>query len=154
MKAANAGTRDSGAQRTVPGGLTNERPSMTDKSIRTLANTVFATGVALAFVSAVVPFYTAGHVLLIGVLVAGVMPYLAFGLAAALHPSHSTNAAGAIVLLLHAVLVINERFVGGADYSDGMIYLVPLALTALLGPLVVSAVRQPWRRSQAGRKTP
>ena len=37
-----------------------------------------------------------------------------------------------------------ERVVGGADYSDGRIYYVPVLLAALLSPLLLMALRRPY----------
>lgn len=106
---------------------------------------VIAVGSVLAFVSAVVPFYTAGYQLKFGVLVVGITPYLTYGLVVALLRRTLTNIAGMILLTLHAWLVISERFVGGADYAGDMIYFAPLALTVALIPLVILALREPWQ---------
>ena len=105
---------------------------------------ILTTGVILAFVSAVVPFYGAGHQLLFGVFVAGITPYLAYALAVVLLRRPVTNVAGGLLLAGHVVLVAAERFIDGADYSDGSIVLVPLVFTLLLVPLVVQALRAPW----------
>jgi hypothetical protein len=105
---------------------------------------VIALGVVLSFLSAVVPFFTAGHQLLFGVFLAGVTPYLAYVLVVALLRRPVTNVAGAILVLFHGWLVISERYVGGADFSDRSIYYVPLIFTVLLIPLVVRALREPW----------
>ena len=105
---------------------------------------VIVVGIMLAAVSAIVPFYTSGYRLWFGVFMAGIMPYLAYGLVVALFRHSLTNLAGAILLALHGWLVISERFSGHVDYSDGVIYFAPLVFTALLTPLVVRALREPW----------
>ncbi len=77
-------------------------------------------------------------------LLAGLLPYLTFGIAVVLLRRTVTTVVGVILLAAHAWLVIRERFIDSADYSDGMIYYVPIVLTLLLIPLVVMALRQPW----------
>jgi hypothetical protein len=83
--------------------------------------------------------------MLFGVFLAGLTPYLAYALVVCLLRRPITYVAGAVLLALHAWLVFNERFAGGADYSDRMIYIVPLLYTVLLVPLVIRALREPWR---------
>jgi hypothetical protein len=101
-------------------------------------------GTVLSFVAAVVPHHTAGHRLLFDVFAAGITPYLVFALVVALSRRAVTNAAGAVLVLVHGALVVNERFVDKADYSDATIYWVPLVLGLLLMPLVFRALREPW----------
>lgn len=103
-----------------------------------------AAGVVLSFVSAVVPGYPPTYQLLFGVLVAGVTPYLVYGVVVVLLGDRLTAVAGGMLLVLHLLLVISERFLGGADYSDSYIYAAPLFLATLLTPLVVKALREPW----------
>lgn len=105
---------------------------------------VIVSGILMACMSAVVPFYTTGYRLQFGVLVAGITPYLVYGLIIALFRHTLTRVAGVILLLLHVWLVVSERFIGAADYSDGVIYIAPLAFTGLLVPLLVRAIREPW----------
>lgn len=103
-------------------------------------------GTALAMVSAVVPHYSGAHQLLFGVFLAGFTPWLLYGIAAALFRGPLTTLAGALLLILHGTLVMRERFSGGADYADGMIYYLPLLFSVLLLPLLARALREPWRR--------
>lgn len=111
---------------------------------RYLAYAVIALGAGLAFLSAVVPHYSAGHRVLGGVLLAGLLPYLAYGLAVPLLRTALIGVAGIVLLCLHAALVAAERFVDGADYSDGMIYYGPLVLALAALPLLALGLRQPW----------
>jgi hypothetical protein len=106
---------------------------------------VVAAGTVLSIVSAIVPFYTAGYQLQFAVLMAGITPYLVYGLVVYWLRRPLTSVAGALLLAAHLWLVIHERFIGGADYSDHAIYVVPLLFAALLVPLLVMAMRQPWR---------
>lgn len=118
---------------------------MPDRNVfRVLGYGVIVAGIGIVCVSAMVPFYTAGYRLLFGVFMAGITPYLVYGLIVTLMPKLAVNIAGATLLILHTGTVVKERFLGGADYSDGTIYLAPLAFTVLLLPLLVRALREPW----------
>ena len=107
---------------------------------------VIATGVALAFVSSVVPFYNSGYRLLGGVLLAGLLPFLVYGLVVVMLGTAWSMAAGLILLLVNLWLVITQRFMGGADYSDGVIYYVPIAMAVAQIPLVFFALRASWHK--------
>ena len=111
---------------------------------RVLAYAVIAGGTGLAFVSAVVPHFTAGYRLESGVLMSGLLPYLIFGLAVPLLRALSTTVVGLILLALHAALVVTERFTGPIDYSDGWIHFGPWLLALALLPLVALGLKQPW----------
>ncbi len=106
---------------------------------------VIAVGLVLAFVSAVVPHYT-HHKLAAGVLLAGVLPYVVYGIVAVFMRNLLTVAVGAVLLAVHAALVINERFGGIVDYGDSMMYFVPAAVALAMLPLMVVALRKPWHR--------
>ena len=106
---------------------------------------VIAAGTVLSIISAIVPFYTAGYQLQFAVLVAGITPSLVYGLVVYWLRRPITIVAGAVLLAAHLWLVVNERFVRDADYSGHTIYIAPLVFTALLVPLLVVAMRQPWR---------
>jgi hypothetical protein len=106
---------------------------------------VIAAGTVLSIVSAIIPFYTAGYQLQFDVLMTGITPYLVYGLVVYWLRRPITIVAGALLLAAHLGLVVHERFIEGADYSDLAIYVVPLVFAAVLVPLVVVALRQPWR---------
>lgn len=120
---------------------------------RYLAYIVIAAGLGLAFLSAVVPHYTAGYRLVGGVLLAGLLPYLAYGLAVPLLRTALTSVAGVVLLGLHTALVVAERFVDGADYSNGMIYYGPLVLALAMLPLLVVGLSQPWGATPPPRQS-
>lgn len=111
---------------------------------RSLAYAVIAIGASLAFVSSVVPHFTAGYTLMGSVLLAGLLPYFVYGLVVPLLRTALTAVAGIALVLVHAALVVAERFNDGADYSDGSIYYGPLALALAILPLLVLGLRQPW----------
>lgn len=105
---------------------------------------IIMAGLVLVFVSALVPFYNTGYQLKVDVLLAGLVPYLAYGIAVVLLQRWVTTVAGVVLLGAHAWLVVRERFIDNADYSNLMIYYVPIVLALLLIPLAIMALRQPW----------
>jgi hypothetical protein len=116
---------------------------------------ILLTGGILAFVSAVVPFYEAGHRLDSGILLAGMLPYLVYGLPAVLLRGLLSVVSGLGVLALHTGTVVHARWLDGAASGGTLLYLVPLVLTAALVPLVVVALRRRGAISvQAGSDSP
>lgn len=112
--------------------------------LRSQAYWVVVGGLLLAAASAVVPFHTTGYRLQYGVLLAGIMPYLVYGIAAPLLERTPVIIAGLILLAAHLWLVVGERFADAADYSDGKIYYVPLLLALALLPLLFRVLRKPY----------
>lgn len=121
---------------------------------RTLAYACIAIGVALAFVAAVVPHYSAGYRLATGVLVAGLTPWFVYALALPLLRGALSTGAGLLLVAVHAWLVVRERFAQGADYADGMIYGIPVVLAVLLLALLWRALREPWGAEPAADHMP
>lgn len=111
---------------------------------RVFAYTLIAIGITVSIAAAVVPHYTAGYTLMFGVLLAGLLPYLAYGVAVPFLRGWLLAITGTILVVLHAVVVVRERFLDNADYSDGVIYYVPLALTLAMLPLIFLALKKPW----------
>lgn len=105
---------------------------------------VVVAGLVLALLSALVPFFDAGYVLQYRILLIGMLPYLVYGVAAPLLRRGLAMLSGALLLAAHAWLVIGERFIDGADYSDGLILYVPLLLALVLSPLLFLALRRPY----------
>jgi len=99
-------------------------------------------GIALSVVSALVPHFEAGYRLMLSVLSAGILPYLVYSVAVPLLRGHLTTAVGAVIVVVHAWLVISERIIGEADYSSGRIYYVPLMLAVFTLPLALTAIRK------------
>ena len=94
-------------------------------------------GLLLSFISSLVPHFEAGYRLTLSVFVAGMLPYLIYGIAVPLLRGPLTTIVGLVIVVAHAWLVINERFIAGADYSSGLIYFGPMLLAVLAIPLVV-----------------
>ena len=97
-------------------------------------------GLGLACLAAMTPFFHAGYYLHTGVFIAGISPYLVYAIAVPLLPGAITTSAGLILISAHTGLVAAERFIDKADYSDGMIYAMPLLLAVLMVPLAIYAV--------------
>ena len=49
---------------------------------------------------------------------------------------------GLLLVIAHAWLVINQRFVANVDYSDGMIYYIPAIISVALLPLALTAIKK------------
>lgn len=116
----------------------------TQSCFRTYASGVILIGCMLAFISAVIPHYTAGYHLMLSVLLSGLLPYLIYVLAVPFLDGWRLALPGTVLLILHGWLVVRERFLNDADYNNGMIYYVPLILASLLLPLIIRALREPW----------
>ena len=101
-------------------------------------------GMLLAAVSAFVPHFDAGYHLNAAVLIAGLVPYMVYAVPVVLMRGMLTTVTGIALVIVHAWLVASERFAGAADYSSGLIYIVPVVIAVLLLPLVIVALRRPW----------
>jgi hypothetical protein len=99
-------------------------------------------GLILSFISAFVPFYEAGYRLMTSVLIAGMLPYIVYGITVPLSRSIVTTIVGLVIVSVHALLVINERIIGQADYDDGMIYYGPMIIAVIALPLVVITIKE------------
>jgi hypothetical protein len=111
---------------------------------RVLAYGCIAAGIAMAFLSAAVPHYTAGYRLAAGILIAGLLPYLIYALAVPLLRGTLTAVVGVVLVILHAVLVFNERVGLGIESAGGLLYYGPMVLALAVLPLVVMALREPY----------
>lgn len=76
------------------------------------------------------------------VLIAGMCPYFIYGIAVPLSRSLMTTIIGLIIVLAHALLVLNERFLGKANYDDGMIYYGPIIIAVTILPFVIIAIKK------------
>ena len=99
-------------------------------------------GLALSLISAFMPHFEAGYRLALDVLVAGLLPYMVYGIAVPLVRSSLTTGIGLVIVVAHTWLVFRERIIGQADYSDSLIYYGPILLAVLALPLVVTAIRK------------
>ena len=99
-------------------------------------------GLLLSFLSAFVPFFEAGYKLMTSVVIAGMLPYIVYAMAVPLCRSTMTTILGVIIVIAHVLLVFNERFIGNADYSDGLIYYGPVIIAVSILPLVLLAIKK------------
>lgn len=99
-------------------------------------------GFTLSLISALVPHFEAGYRLMLSIFVAGMLPYLVYGIAVPLLRSSLTTIVGLLIVAAHAWLVFNHRIIDHADYSDGMIYYGPMLLAVLALPLIVIVLKR------------
>jgi len=99
-------------------------------------------GLVLSLISALVPHFETGYRLMISVFVAGLLPYIVYGIAVPLLRGSLTTSVGLVIAVAHAWLVFNQRIIGHADYSDGLIYYGPMLLALLALPLIVIAIKR------------
>ena len=99
-------------------------------------------GLTLSLISAFVPHFEAGYRLALDVFVAGLLPYLVYGIAVPLMRGSLTTSIGLLIVVVHTWLVFNQRIIGHADYSNGMIYYGPMLLALVALPLIVIALKK------------
>lgn len=105
---------------------------------------IIGAGALLSFAAAVVPQFPGVYQLMFAVLLAHLAPYMVYAPAALLLDNRAVDVAGVMLLLVHAALVIVQRFVNGGDYTGPIIYAIPLLAAVLLLPLCVKAARKPY----------
>jgi len=101
-----------------------------------------AIGLILSLFSAFVPFFEAGYRVMTSVLIAGMIPYLIYGIVVPLSHSLLTTITGLFIVLTHALLVLDKRVINNADYSDGMIYYGPIIIAVIVLPLVIILLKK------------
>jgi len=99
-------------------------------------------GLTLSLISALVPHFDAGYRLMLSVFVAGMLPYLIYGIAVSLLRGTLTTATGLVIVVAHAWLVFTERIIGDGDYSNGMIYFGPMVIALAALPLAWIALKK------------
>lgn len=115
---------------------------------RVFAYWMLAAGAVLAFISGLVPQPAMGHELWVTVILVGLVPYIVYGMTFPHLRGPALTVPGAALMLIHAGLVINQRFLNFNGYEDGLIYTVPLVLAVIMAGLVVWALlnRDPMGR--------
>jgi hypothetical protein len=94
-------------------------------------------GALLSFVSAFIPFFSAGYYFQLDLLLAGFAPYLVYGIAVPLLPGKLTATVGIVVAVAHTGLVVAVRLLGA---GEALMMSVPAILAILVIPLVVMAL--------------
>lgn len=108
----------------------------------TLGYLFIVIGLILSLLSAFVPHFEAGYRLMTSVLIVGMLPYIAYGIIVPLSHNIVTTIVGLFIVIAHALLVINERIIGKADYDDGMIYYIPMIITVTVLPFVMTTLNK------------
>lgn len=104
---------------------------------RPIAYVIGLFGTALSFVASVVPHYGAGHRLLFGVLLAGLLPYVTYLAFSDILRGWPLLPVGLLILTIDLVVKIPERFLHYDGYADGTVYYVPLVTTLVVLPLAL-----------------
>jgi len=99
-------------------------------------------GLLLSLVSALVPHFEAGYRLMTSVFVTGMLPYMVYAIAVPVFRDTMTTIVGLLIVVAHTWLVFTQRLIGNADYSDGMIYLVPMVIALAVVPFVIIALKK------------
>jgi len=99
-------------------------------------------GLILSLISAFVPHFEAGYRLALGVFVSGLFPYMVYGMAVPLLRGSLTTGTGLVIVVAHTWIVLNQRIIEHADYSNGLIYYGPMLLAVLVLPLIVIAFKK------------
>jgi hypothetical protein len=101
-------------------------------AIRLIICIIIALGVMLSIACAVVPHFTTGYTLHLGVLFAGLLPYLIYGMFINLVRGEPLLAIGVLLLGIDLTVKIPERFLDYDGYTGGAIYILPLIVSLLL----------------------
>ena len=101
-----------------------------------VSTSIIVIGCMLAFTTAVVPHYSDGYQLLFSVLLAGLSPYLAYGMLAWLTQRPSVLVAGIVLLAVHVWLTIDQRFLHYNEYANQEIYYIPALIAIVLMGIV------------------
>jgi len=105
---------------------------------------IIISGCILALMSAFVPHYHSGYLLMVSVLLAGISPYIMYAIIVPFLRGSLLIIPGLLLIVAHAWLVLTYRYTLPVDYSDHWIYYGPLLLTAAVLPLVFCAMRVPY----------
>ncbi len=123
---------------------------MQQHDFRPFAYIIIILGCLLSFAAAVVPFFNTGYHLYASVLFAGLLPYFLYASFTDVVRGWALLIAGVLILAIHVVVTVPERYLHYDGYTDGVIFYAPLAATVLaLVVLVIGARRgQQWCGNQ------
>ena len=105
-------------------------------------------GISLSFIAAFTPFFEAGYLFKLDILLVGLLPYMIYVIAVPLLPGATNTSVGIALIAAHTTLVVVVRFLG---FSDSLIYIMPIIMAVLVIPLVIVAliktdIHKPGRR--------
>jgi len=119
--------------------------AMMTRYLNVLEYLLIAAGVVVAFISAFEPQPAEGYYLHAGILLVGLLPYFVYSLAVALMDRALVTLHGVVLLAIHIWMAAVVRFVPGEAYGISLLVYGPLVLSLALIPLVILALRQPWK---------
>jgi len=98
---------------------------------------VISYGISLSFIAAFTPFFEAGYLFKVEVLLAGLLPYMIYVIAVPLLPGATNTTVGIVLIAAHTALVVAVRLLG---FSESLIYIMPIIMAVLVVPLVIVAL--------------
>jgi hypothetical protein len=90
---------------------------------------IIASGAALSFAAAAVPHFATGYRLHLGVLFAGLLPYVVYASFSDVVRGWALLATGALLLGIDLGVKIPERFLHYDAYASGRIYIASIVMT-------------------------
>jgi len=111
-----------------------------DTDFRPAVYVVIVLGAALAFFAAVVPHFGAGYRLDVALLLAGLSPYLVYGMLTEFLRGRSLPALGAGLLAVEFFIRVPLRLLHDG-YPDGLAYAVPPVAAGVLAVVLALAMR-------------
>ncbi|MEW6332315.1 MAG: hypothetical protein AB1560_12730 [Pseudomonadota bacterium] len=106
---------------------------------------IIASGAMLGFAAAAVPHFDTGYRLDLGVLFAGLLPYVVYAVFSDVVRGWALLATGALLLGIDLGVKIPERFLHYDGYAGGRIYLASLVMTLLAIVVLGIAARREHR---------
>jgi hypothetical protein len=108
---------------------------------------IIASGAVLSFAAAAVPHFATGYRLHLGVLFAGLLPYVVYASFSDVVRGWALLATGALLLGIDLGVKIPERFLHYDGYASGRIYIASLVMTLAAVVVLGIAARQEnrWR---------
>ncbi len=119
-----------------------------ETDMRPVAYAVIILGCMLSFATAVVPHYTAGHKLMFGLLLGGLVPYVVYGAFTEILKGWVLVAPGVLLLSVDAAVKIPDRVLSAADYPTAAVSYAAIWLVLIVLPLGVGIGHwiQRWQR--------
>lgn len=103
---------------------------------------IIASGAALSFAAAAVPHFATGYRLHLGVLFAGLLPYVVYASLNDVVRGWALLATGALLLGVDLGVKIPERFLHYDAYASGRIYIASLVMTLVAAVVLGLAARR------------
>jgi len=117
---------------------------MTMTNAKVLEFGIIVVGCAMAFLASFNPQLAMGYHLDVGILLAGLLPYLVYSVAVVLLDGALITLLGIVLIVIHAWVIVNVRFVDAGGYSSDLLVNVPLILSVVMLPAAIVACRKPY----------